>query len=229
MTGLAVGMARAATLEISPVIVILAPGQTAATIEVRNRGGAPAAIQARAFAWTQEGDDDPLAPTLDLIVSPPIFTIPQDASQTMRILVRPHAGAPGERSYRLLLDEVPAANPGKREVVITLRVSLPVIVSAASAEPATVRTLQWQAERRPDGTTLLTAVNTGTSFDKVGAIDVTLPDGSHPHVVTDAKNAYVLPGAQRHWIVDGGANARVGPLRVSVLTQAGKSEFTLTP
>jgi fimbrial chaperone protein len=216
---LCAGRADAAYLEISPVVIILTPGQTTATIEVQNRGDAPAAIQARAFRWTQLGDEDPLTATEDIIVSPPIFTVPQGASQTLRLLIRgPHVE--GERSYRLLLDEVPPANTGRKEIVIALRASLPVIVAAA---PPALAKLQWRAERDPGGRLLLTAANTGQAYDTVRAIDLTLTDGSHPKVVPAGKNPYILPGAERHWIVKGNA-APGGVMSLSVTTEAGKSE-----
>jgi fimbrial chaperone protein len=215
----------AASLEISPVLVNLAPGQTAATIEVQNRGGAPAAVQARAYRWTQAGDEDALTPTQDIILSPPIFTVPEGASQTVRLLLRGGSGAGGDRSYRLLLDEVPPANTRNKQIIIALRMSLPVIATSASSEPAT---LQWRAERGPGGQIMLTAINTGHAHARVSAIDLMLPDGSHPKVVSRGKNAYVLPGAQRHWVVQGrGGVLPGGPLQLSVTTQAGKSEQTL--
>jgi fimbrial chaperone protein len=216
----------AASLEISPVMVTLATGQTAAVIEVQNRGDSATAVQARAYSWTQAGDDDALTPTHDIILSPPIFTLPRGASQTVRLLLRGGGGAGGERSYRLLLDEVPAANAGNKQIVIALRVSLPVIAASASPTPPT---LQWRAERGAGGETVLTAVNTGQAYDRVGAIDVTLSDGSHPKVVARGTNTYVLPAAQRHWSVQGSGGASAGPLRLSVTTQAGKSVHTLAP
>ena len=142
------GKIQAASLEISPVMVNLAPGQTATTIEVTNRGGVSTAIQARLYLWTQAGDDDTLAPTQDIILSPPIFTVPAGASQTVRLLLRGGIVAEAERSYRLLLDEVPPANIENRQIDIALRVSLPVIVASASSGP---RALQWRAERGPGG------------------------------------------------------------------------------
>jgi fimbrial chaperone protein len=221
------GRTLAASLEFSPLFVNLAPGQTTATVEVTNRGGAPAAVQARAFRWTQAGDADTLIPTNDIILSPPIFTVPDGAAQTIRLLLRGGPGAGGERSYRLLLDEVPPANAAKRQVVMAMRVSLPVIVEPAGVPPVTLQTLQWRAEHGPDGRTVLTATNTGAAYDKVNAIAVTLADGSHPKLLAGAANAYVLPGAQRHWSLEG--RSAGGPLQLSVTSQAGKRELTLTP
>jgi fimbrial chaperone protein len=220
------GDLHAASLEISPVVITLAAGQTSAAIEVQNRGGTPAAIQGRAFDWRQAADDDVLTPTEEVILSPPIFTIPGGASQTLRLLLR--GGRAGkERSYRLLLNEVPPANAAGRQVTIALQVSLPVIAEPVATGPAA--SLQWRAERGPDGRIMLTASNTGSVFTKVAAIAVTMSDGSHPKVVPQGKTPYVLPGAQRHWIVQGGNAAAGTPLRLSVTTGAGKSEQTLMP
>jgi fimbrial chaperone protein len=218
---------RAASLEVNPVLITLAAGQTATVIEVTNHSATPTAIQARAYHWTQTGDDDTLAPTRDIIVSPPIFTVPGGSSQTMRLLLRNVSTATGgERSYRLLLDEVPAANTLNRQVSFTMRLSLPVFVGgAASAQPR----LQWRAEHAANGQTVLTVANTGSAYDRLGAVAVTLANGTHPKVVLRSTTPYVLPGAERHWIVQDQRSGPGGPLHLSVTSLTGKSEQTLTP
>jgi fimbrial chaperone protein len=218
---------RAASLEVNPVLITLAAGQTATTIEVTNHGAAPTAIQARAYHWAQAGDDDTLAPTQDVIVSPPIFTVPGGGSQTMRLLLRGVGTTVGdERTYRLLLDEVPAANTLNRQISFTMRLSLPVFVGgAASARPK----LQWRVDHAASGQTVLTVTNTGSAYDRLRAIDVTLANGSHPKVVSRSTTPYVLPGAERHWVVQDHGSGPGGPLRLSVISLTGKSEQTLTP
>jgi len=224
--GLFAGAVRAASLEVSPVRVTLTQGETATTIEVTNHGDAPTAVQARLYRWTQAGDEDVLTPTADVIVSPPIFTLPDGGSQTMRLLLRGSNSASGERSYRLLLDEVPPANAGNRLIAFTLHMSLPVFVGAVlSARP----TLQWRAERGAGRAITLTATNASPAYNKVSDIDVTLSDGSHPKVVPHATNPYVLSGDERHWLVQSHDNGPGGPLHLSVTSLTGKSELTLTP
>lgn len=217
------GVAKATSLEITPIAVYLVPGQTSVTIEVTNRGGADTAIHLRAFGWAQSGDKDVLTPTRDIILSPPIFTISKGATQTIRLLVRPGAAEAGERNYRLLIDEVPPASLGGQNVVIAMRVSVPVIVASAAPEP---RELQWRARRGPGGTITLSATNVGNSYERVQAISVALADGSQPAVTLAAANTYVLAGVQRQWIVAEGANV-AQQLRLSVTTQSGKSEQIL--
>jgi len=214
----------ASSLEVTPVLIALTGGRTAATIELTNRGDAPSAIQARMYRWSQSGDTDALVPTQDLIVSPPIFTIQQAGAQTLRVLLR-HAAAGGEHTYRMLLDEVPTAAGPRRRVSFTVRLSLPVIVDAAdAAQPA----LQWRAQHGPAGQTLLIVSNTGQGYDQVRTIDVTLANGRHVKATAIGGNPYVLPGAERHWIVQDRSGAG-GPLHVSVSTLSGKHELTLTP
>lgn len=217
----------AASLETSPVFIGLSPGQTSAAIEIQNRDQAPVAIQVRAFSWQQTGDKDVLTPTLDVILSPPIFTIPADSSQTLRLLMRnPGADSAHEHSYRLWLDEVPSASTVSRRIQTALRISLPIIADPPSSRPGTV---QWRLEHTADGQVQLTAINGGPVYAKVDTVEVTLPDGSHPKAIRQAENPYVLPGAQRHWLLQGHVIVADAPIHLTTTTQAGKSDWTLMP
>lgn len=216
------GEARATSLEITPIAVHLVPGAKATTIEVANRGGVPAAIQLRAFAWSQNGNQDVLTPTPDILLSPPIFTLGTDGSQTIRLMLRRGASAAGERTYRLLIDEVPATNPRAQQVQVAMRLSLPVIVGSAAPK---ARALQWRAMRGGDGQITLSAINLGRAFERVQSIAVTTADGHARTAVTSAANSYILAGAERRWTVPAVANAR--DLRISVTTRTGTSEQVL--
>jgi fimbrial chaperone protein len=203
-----------------PVAVHLVPGQTATTIEVTNRGGVAAAIQLRAFAWSQDGDKDLLTPTQDIILSPPIFTLAKDGKQTIRLMIRRGAHAAGERTYRLLIDEVPPVNAKDQQVAIAMRLSLPVIIASAAPTPGA---LQWRARRGADGQVTLIATNTGRAFERVQSIAVKLADGSDHAVAASGANNYILPGAQRQWVVKTASGA-ARELRLMVSARSGKSE-----
>ncbi len=207
------------------MIVNLSSGRTNATIEVLNRSATPVAVQARAFSWSQPSDTDVLTPTDDFIISPPIFTVPAGATQTMRLLLRRGTDA-AERSYRLLIDEVPAATD-RQQVAISLRLSLPVMSSPATPG---LPLLTWTIDpSAAGGHTTLSVSNTGATHTKVNAIAVTLSDGGRRTVAPVAANPYVLAGAQRLWTVDGAPMAHGVPFRLTVTTPQGKTEQTLTP
>lgn len=216
--------AQATSLEITPVAVHLVPGQQATTIGVMNRGGLAVAIQLRAFAWSQDRDADVLTPTSDIILSPPIFTIPKGAKQTIRLLLRKGAKQSGERAYRLMIDEVPPANAGAQQVQIAMRVSLPLVVASAAAKP---QPLRWRAQRGTRNRIILSANNSGTDFDRIYAIAVTLADGGHPAVTQSGTNGYILAGAQRQWMVASGGSQTARELRLNVTSRGGKSEQIL--
>ena len=103
---LAAGPAVAGSFEVTPIRVEIVPGQTTTTITLRNLSDDVSSEQVRAFSWTQTGDEDNLTPTQDIVMSPPIFTIPPGQVQTVRVLVRNRDAQPG-RPWRLLFDEVP--------------------------------------------------------------------------------------------------------------------------
>lgn len=203
--------AAAGSLGLNPISLEIGPGRRMATIEVTNRGGAATTVQIRLFAWSQNGDEDILAPTSDLAVSPPIFDVKADEDQVLRLLLRRPAERM-ERAYRLILDEIPP--PGRaRQIVVALRISMPIIVAGtAPASPA----LQWQAGRGTNGRIILTARNAGQRHTRINLLEAMLPRGGAPLVARAVGSTpMILPGAERHWTLDvpGGA-PRGGSLRL---------------
>lgn len=183
--------ARAASIEVSPVLVELAPGRMSAVMTVTNRSGDASAIQLRAFHWTQTGNDDPLVATDDVIVSPPIFQLGGGEQQTVRVLLRKPPQA-AEATYRLLLDELPTGRqPG--QIQFALRLSMPVFAAPADASPPS---LAWRILDAEAGAELAVA-NRGGRHDRIDRIEVQLPVGRLIKVVP-VNNAYVLAGVERH-------------------------------
>src|SRR5689334_2849737 len=78
---LAAPRAHAQSLEVAPVRIELAAGQTTTTVTVTNRGTKATGIQARAFAWSQSANDDQLSPTKDVLLSPPIAEVAPGETQ----------------------------------------------------------------------------------------------------------------------------------------------------
>jgi fimbrial chaperone protein len=185
------GTAHAGNVEVAPVTVDLAPGRMSATVSVTNHEAAPTTVQLRGFNWTQGATDDNLARSDDLIVSPPIFQLGPNESQTVRVMLRrPAQGA--ETSYRVLLDELPTSKePGA--IQFALRISMPVFVAPAGR---VAPDLAWRVTYGPSGPELC-VLNRGNRRDRVLDLMVHLPNGA---VVkpTGLQNPYVLPGVERH-------------------------------
>ena len=139
------GPAGAATLQISPVMVDMAPQQGASGITLRNPDAMPVYGQVRVYAWEQRDGDDVLLPTDEIQVSPPIIQVPP-AAKLVRLVRASREPAAIEKSYRLVIDEIPdPSTPAVNGVVLRLRYSVPVFVAGATPEPRPE--LSWRAAR----------------------------------------------------------------------------------
>lgn len=187
--------ASAQSLSVLPVNVLLGPGERASTLTVTNKGNSKTAIQIRAYAWSQDRDEDKLTPTDNLIVSPPIASIAPGESQVVRLILRQQTQM-REMTYRILLDQIPPpAEPGIVHVV--LRLSIPVFSQPFShVRPQ----LQFHLEIK-EGQPYLVGTNDGLRHDALREIELSTSDGRKMKAGSGA-SPYVLSGATRHWKID---------------------------
>lgn len=194
--------ARAAPLQVSPVSVDLtAPSQTA-TVNLRNEGDRPVNIQVRVFSWTQVNGEDQLAPSRNVIASPPAATLQPGTTYTIRIARIAPPLASGEESYRLLVDQLPDINLRRpaASVDMALRYSIPVFFAQRDAGAD----LAWTI-RRSGKTLMAEAVNTGNRHAKIAGLAVASKAGKVSF--GEGLNGYVLPGTTRRWIAAAGAQS----------------------
>lgn len=136
--------APAGAFQVSPVRVDLNPRQSATQMVVSNPGTQTLLVQAEAFDWTQQHDQDQLRPSQSLIVNPPIFELAPGAQQVLRVGLRRGAEPGVERAYRLWLSQVPTPAAGADTgVQMLLRLSLPVFVVGADTGAPQPR---WRSE-----------------------------------------------------------------------------------
>jgi fimbrial chaperone protein len=192
---LTAGAAWAQSLTVMPVVIQLQPGQLATTVTLSSQGDSQASFQVRAFAWRQDGNEDRLEPTSDLVLSPPISVIPANATQIVRLVLR-RPPQNRESVYRILVDQIPPpAAPGV--VRIALRLSMPIF-----GEPTTrvAPHVTWRIERSGEDA-FLVAVNDGTRHERFH--DIVLTAGTSIFRVDSDKSPYILAGATRRWRVSG--------------------------
>lgn len=188
----------------------------ASTLTVTNQSDSETAFQIRGFAWSQDGDEDKLDPSDELLVSPPIGTIAAGGNQVVRVVLR-HAPQDHEATYRILFDQIPPpAAPGT--VRFALRLSIPIF-----ALPATrgAPHLQWRIARDKDALYLV-GTNDGNVHERVREIAVATPDGVK--IKADPNQLpYILAGATRRWrlITNGPLPAAGAVLHLSAEGDAG--------
>lgn len=211
-------LSRASSFAVNPVRVTLSPGHAVAAITVRNTGSDASVIQLETSRWTQQDGKDLLAPSGEILATPPIFTLPPGGSQIVRVGLRRAADAQRELTYRLVLREVPAPQPIAQGLRVALAISMPVFIP--STHPSFAN-LQWQAVRLAPGRIQLQATNSGNAHVQVGAIELSSTNSASP-LVKQSVAAYLLPGDSHSWTFGSSIDVPPGSiLRVHASTDGG--------
>jgi fimbrial chaperone protein len=218
--GVASHASFAGSFAVNPVRVTLSASQMVAALIVRNEGQEPTVVQLQTSGWAQHAGDDVLTPTVEILATPPIFTIAPGGTQIVRVGLRRAPDAQHELTYRLVLREVPPPAPMAQGLRVALALSLPVFVSPQ--RPAAPK-LVWQVGRLPDGQVRLRASNTGNSHIQVGRFELSLASNSQV-LAAQVVSAYVLPEDTRTWILkDIGGAVKGAQVKISAVTDAGES------
>ncbi len=188
--------AAALEFNVNPLRVYFDGKVKSATLVVENKSDEVLTVQASANSWVQEdGKDDLIAPSNDLIVSPPIFKIQPKSKQVVRVgnLIRPDLTK--EISYRLYLQEVPPPpKPGDTTMAVAVRFSLPVFILPAGVKLQSE--VKWKAAPLDAKNFKLTLSNVGNAHIQITSVSASLPDGS-VLASLPAMMIYILPGQSR--------------------------------
>ena len=215
--------AYAAQIGVSPVLVNLDRVNDRAAVTVVNSGTEPVVMHVEMVEWkrTDAGDED--VPTGDMVVNPPIFTIPPGSSQVVRVGVRRNTPPQSEGSYRLILREVPsAASVDDTQNTNQLRVLMAVRVPVYVAPAKVARAAQWNATRQADGSVTASVNNDGNVHVRVNRIQFKLADGQ----LVPAKQTpmvVVFPGERQSFRIPGagGGDSNL-PVALELTTNDGQ-------
>ena len=214
-------LAVAGSFDVNPIRVDLTAQSRSAAVTVRNSGDDPVVVQVTVQAWSQDAGKDVLTSTNDVIISPPIATIPAGQEQIVRIGMRRAPDAQRELSYRLFLQEVPPPpRPGFQGLVVALRIGLPIFVQPRQGQSKAA--LVWNLDTGSPETLRLKVENKGTAHIQISTIE--LFRRSEKDAVAEFSGlAYVLSGQARDWDLKlrDPAIKRGERLRMKVSTDAG--------
>lgn len=203
------GASRAAAIVIWPVDPTIAANERATALWIENKGGEPITMQIRTLRWSQGADGDRYEDQDEIVASPPIAVVAAGQRQLIRVLRRDAAGtaatAPAERSYRLLIDEIPAARtpsaaplPAAR-LAVQMRYSVPLFTYAAPADDAKPD-LSWTVAGTGSGR-MLVIRNAGARHARL--VDIRTQD--RKTVIAAGLAGYVLAGQTMRWPLPEGA------------------------
>nr|WP_246432390.1 fimbria/pilus periplasmic chaperone [Xanthomonas theicola] len=190
------GQAAAASLQLAPTMLSLAPEQNADGLWLSNSGSAPVQVQVRAYRWTQHDGNEELQPTQELLISPPMRSLPAGERQLIRV-IRADPAAPAEEvAYRVIVDELPRPQAERAGMQFVLRYSVPVFVLPRQPQPPQPD-LRARLRRDADGTASLEVGNRGSAHAQIADLRH-IADGS-PRFALDGLVGYVLPGQTMRW------------------------------
>ena len=201
---------RAASLNISPVLIEVREPQRTTNVTLRNTGATKIVGQVRIFAWRQKNGDDVLEPTNAVIGSPPIASIHPNSDYILRIVRDIRTPISGEEAYRLVIDELPDAAARRNGLLtVTLRYVVPVFFSDQSVQQGR---LKWSI-LHSDGKDYLFARNEGDR--RVQLRDLKLGE----KVIASGLAGYVLGHSTRRWLLS--KDQATAAQRVTAVTDIG--------
>ncbi len=180
---------------VSPLRIVLSQVAKSTVVQLTNNGNEDVLIQTQAVNWGQADGVDQYQPTEEILVSPPIFTIPAKGKQNVRVGLLRKPDATRELTYRLFLEEVPQARGEADGVGFALRIGLPVFVAPVAKKAAPV--IEWHADPGEPGKIRLTAKNAGTAHWRGQAIKLVLAKGIT--LLEKQLDGYLLAGQARSW------------------------------
>lgn len=220
-------LVSAAEWNVDPVRVELSPQQQTAAIIVRNESDQPSSIQIQAVAWSQVDGEDVYTATRELLVSPPIATIPPKTDQVIRVALRRSADPSKELAYRINLQELPTQTATEATgVQVALRIGLPVFVQSLKGDA--VPKMAWSVARAPNNQLKVRAQNQGNAHVQVSDFSLQAAGAAQP-VASESASSYVLAGQTREWLLKISSSQTIanGRLRLIAFTDADKVDTEL--
>ena len=206
--------AWAGLFSVTPVRIYMAPRDRAIAITITNEGDEELVMQADLYQWKQKpGGEDDLTLTEDLILSPPIIKLAPRARQVVRLALLQRDGSADQRTYRMIVREVPEAKPADKAVQlqIALAFNMPVFITPPGAK----RQLGCGVERVAPDTVRAVCENTGNAYAQPR--EFVLSSAAGQKLAARDSGGYILPSIKRSFdikrpdgpIPDGGAKLAV--------------------
>ena len=214
-------VASAGVFSVTPVRLYMAPRDRAVAVTLRNEGDTPIVLQADINVWKQALDGtDELVLTDDLILAPPIIKLAPKAQQVVRLALLKPADASRQLTYRMIIQEVPEAQPAPGvEVQIALALSMPVFITPPTAK----RQINCGAQRGDDKTVNVQCGNTGTAYGQIR--EATLARNGQTLVRFEG-GSYILPGASKTISLKGDKSVGAGDAQLVITFDDGQTLTT---
>lgn len=191
---------------VTPTKLEVGARQTGSALTITNLLNQNVTIQIKVMEWTQDGNEQQLELSRDVIFSPPIVNIPPGADQIVRFRLRRGADQFLERAYRVYVQQLQSPS-GASSNTIKVKFGVPLFVKPLQpTEPRYLINVQQQSDRG-----IVNITNYGTEHIRVKRVvafpasaEQIRPDFSRAVGATSkpVEGSYdILPGASRQWVV----------------------------
>jgi len=187
-------LVEAGVFSVSPVRMYMAPKDRAIAVTINNDSDDVLVMQADVYVWKQNpGGEDQLTLTEDMILSPPILKLAPRSHQVVRLAMFGPRPTTEQLTYRLVVREVPEANPAenKLQLQLALAFSLPVFITPSNAR----RQLGCAINRVSVDTVRADCENTGNAYAQTR--EFTLLSASGEKLAMRDSGGYILPSIKR--------------------------------
>lgn len=199
--------AQATGVQVSPVIIEMPAERGITSFRVMNGRDRETSFEAVAYVWTQEDGQNVLTPTNDIVIAPSVFLIPADGHQIVRLALPAQLrGGDQERSYRVMLRELPNPEEHVNGFRMVVEMSMPLFVTPNGARG----TLSVARDQAAGGEPAVTLTNTGAARLHLSAAPDAEPIDNLPR--------YLLPGQR--------ITRPYAPRTLSLLTATARSTET---
>ncbi|MCF9035493.1 molecular chaperone [Acinetobacter nectaris] len=216
------GSIHAGSIRFSPVTIQLVGDEPATSINLYNQGNDESNLQVRIFKWVQENGQDTLQETNDVVVSPPFVNLAANSSYNVRIVRISPTEISQEKSYRILIDELPKPIDNRKvnqSLNILLRSSLPLFIT----NPNSIAEVHWSIQQDSNNQSYLVLNNTGNRHLLMGklVIEDTTIHVSYP-IQVNTVNGYILAKEMKSYKVDNSVNLSNGHKYILSMILNGK-------
>jgi fimbrial chaperone protein len=205
---------------VNPVRIQVSSSRPNAILQINNRDDQSVTLQVHVVTWSLDGQKDVYSDSNDVMLNPPIAVVGPHQTQFIRLGLRHPLEGSEERTYRLIVEEVPPPpKPDFRGIQTLLRISIPIFVVPKSAA-APAPQVNWHAERTSDSRVRLVATNRGSAHVQVKALEVSSADSPDSYL-KGAPPTYLLPTQQREWLIDDKRTLTARRIKILAVTDAG--------
>lgn len=188
----------ASAIEVTPTKVFFNPDQKYTFITIKNLSNEQVFAQAEQLDWQQENSKDIYTQSNDLLISPIIFSIKSKGEQILRIgRKKMNTDNNIEKSYRLLISEIPDQFQHNNGLKMVLRLSIPIFIEP---NQKTEHELQWSKKITHNNSVNINLYNPNNYHKMVTKIE--LKDKLNQDLYKQ-QNAfiYLLPKQKHTWTI----------------------------